>query len=68
MDATSSTDDGGLSNLTFVWTNNEGRKGRTGPKIEYRWTPGFQPSFELTLTVTDAQGLSHSITKTVLFP
>ncbi len=67
MDATSSTDDGGFANLTLAWTNNEGRYGRTGPKIDYRWTPGFAPSFELTLTVTDAQGLSHSVTKTIAF-
>ena len=69
LDASSSTDDGGLGNLTFSWTNTVGRPAKTGNPISFNHVSWPYPNtFDVTLTVTDAGGLSHSITKQVVIP
>jgi subtilisin family serine protease len=70
LDAVASTDDNGIGNLTFVWTNNGGRPPKTGLTAKYYWaTPGsYQNTFDVTLTATDAGGLSNAVTKTVVIP
>jgi subtilisin family serine protease len=68
--ASPSTDDGGFGNLTFAWTNNVGRPAKTGNPAQYNYnvTTPAKNTFNLTLTVTDAGGLTHSITKAVVIP
>lgn len=70
VDASSSTDDGGVGNLWFAWTNAVGRPTKTGTVVKYFWaTPGTLPNtFDVTLTATDAGGLTSSVTKTVTIP
>lgn len=70
LDATPSTDDHGLGNLTFAWTNNAGRPAKTGLTAKYFWaTPGsYSNTFDVTLTITDAGGLTNAVTRTVVIP
>ncbi|MBC7895248.1 MAG: S8 family peptidase [Cytophagaceae bacterium] len=69
LDASSSTDDGGIGNLTFAWTNTVGRPAKAGITAKYLIAvSGLPNTFDVTLTATDAGGLSHSITKTVTIP
>jgi subtilisin family serine protease len=70
LDGTSSTDDNGLGNLSFAWTNDGGRPSKTGQTTKFFWSsPGGYPNtFNVTLTVTDGGGLSHAITKQVVIP
>jgi subtilisin family serine protease len=69
-DASSSTDDGGFANLTFAWTNNVGRPIKTAVTATYNFnaTDPSKNSFNLTLTVTDAQGASNAVTQAVVIP
>jgi hypothetical protein len=68
LDAAPSTDDGGLSNLTFAWlSTSDGRGPKTGQKIS-RSLSVYASTFQQTLVVTDAGGLTNSITKTVTIP
>jgi subtilisin family serine protease len=68
--AAPSTDDGGFGNLTFQWTNNVGRPVKTGSIATYQYA-ALNPAantFNLTLTATDAQGATHSVTQLVVIP
>ncbi|MBC7897054.1 MAG: hypothetical protein H7066_16665, partial [Cytophagaceae bacterium] len=56
--AATSTDDGGFANLTFAWSNNVGRPAKTGQTATYNFAA--VNTFNLTLTATDAQGLTHT--------
>lgn len=68
--ASPSTDDGGFANLTFAWSNNVGRPAKTGNPAQYNYnsTTPSKNTFNLTLTATDAGGLTHSVTKAVVIP
>ncbi len=66
--AAPSTDDGGFGNLTFAWANNVGRPAKTGQTARYVSTWAFPGTFQLTLTATDAQGLTSTVTKTMAIP
>ncbi|MBC7895674.1 MAG: metallophosphoesterase [Cytophagaceae bacterium] len=68
LDAASSTDDGGFNNLTFSWANTVGRPVKTGPVIKYLISKSQPNVFPVTLTASDAGGLTNSITKTVSIP
>jgi hypothetical protein len=68
LDAASSTDDGGFANLTFAWTNTVGRPAKTGQVVKYLVSKTQANVFDVTLTATDAGGLTNSITKTVSIP
>ncbi len=67
MDASISSDDGGLGNLTFTWVASGGRAGRSGNPVWYSFEKDLSlPNvFDLTLTATDAAGLKSTKTKTV---
>jgi serine protease len=73
LNAGTSTDDGGIGNLTFAWSA-PGRPGKTGQVIRRFNTtcdPGHTCGPEVyneTLTVKDAQGLTHAVTKSVTIP
>lgn len=68
--ASPSTDDAGFGNLTFAWANNVARPAKTGNPATYNFNASnpSKNSFNLTLTATDAGGLSHSVTKAVVIP
>ena len=69
LDASSSTDDGGFGNLTMLWTNNVARPTKTGNPVSYNYVNSTtRNTFDVTLKVTDAGGLSHSVTKQVVIP
>lgn len=69
LNASSSTDDNGLGNLTFAWTATGGRPSKTGNPIQYlKAVSGYPNTFDVTLTATDAGGLTNAITKTVTIP
>ena len=70
LDASTSTDDNGLGNLTFAWSNNVGRPAKTGNPAVYNYNSAnpAKNTFNATLTVTDAGGLTSSITKAVVIP
>lgn len=69
-DASTSTDDNGLANLTFQWTNNVGRPVKTGTTATYSYnaTNPAKNTFSLTLTATDAGGLTHQVTQSIVIP
>lgn len=67
LNAGASTDDGGLSNLTFTWTAT-GRLTKTGQVITRYAFSGAPNTYQETLTAKDAGGLTHSVTKTVSIP
>jgi hypothetical protein len=69
LNAAPSTDDGGFASLTFSWANDVGRPAKTGQTTTYKWLPWVeQNTFNVTLTATDTQGLTHSVTKLVVIP
>lgn len=68
LNGNSSTDDGGLGNLTFAWANSAGRPVKTGSSVTYQYSVHYPNTFDVTLTVTDSGNLTHSITKTVSIP
>ena len=68
VDASSSTDDGGLGNLSFTWTNNVGRKVKTGTTALYKFSSELTNTFNVTLTARDSGNLTSTITKTVTIP
>ena len=65
LDASSSSDDGGLANLTFAWANNAGRPAKTGTPVKYQYSVTNPNTFDVTLTARDAQGLTSTRTATV---
>jgi hypothetical protein len=68
LNANTSTDDGGLGNLTFTWTNSTGRPTRTGMIIRRNQSMDFPATSTETLTVKDAGGLTNSISKVITVP
>lgn len=66
MDATSSTDDVGIVSYAWVWGNGRSET-KTVPTTKNTWStaPG---TFNVSLTVTDAGGLTSSVTKAVTVP
>jgi subtilisin family serine protease len=69
LDASGSTDDGGFGNLTIGWTNDAGRPVKTGNPVVFKYVTWPYPNtFNATLTVTDAGGLSNSVTKQIVIP
>ena len=66
LNAAPSTDDGGFGNLTFAWANNVGRPAKTGQIATYNFATNN--TFNVTLTATDAGGLTHQVTKQVIIP
>jgi hypothetical protein len=68
LDAGLSQDDGGLGNLTFAWTSDGVRPPKTGQINVRQVYAGYPNSWLETLTVTDAGGLTNSISKTVTIP
>lgn len=66
FDAGTSTDDGGLANLTFSWSS-PGRPTKSGQVIRRDGDRTGERMVE-TLTVRDAQGLTGSISKQIVFP
>jgi hypothetical protein len=68
-DAGTSTDDGGFGNLTFAWANSVGRPAKTGPLATYTLVANpARNTFDVTLTATDAQGLTHTKTLVMVIP
>ena len=68
LDASTSTDDAGLGSASFAWDFGDGRRLTTSAlKFKTKWTAGAG-TYVVTLVVTDAQGLSSSISKSVLVP
>jgi subtilisin family serine protease len=63
VDGSGSTDDVGV--VSYLWTT-PGEPNRTGVTTAYGFAPGA--SYPVTLTVTDAGGLTNSITKTIVVP
>jgi subtilisin family serine protease len=63
VDGSGSTDDVGV--VSYLWTT-PGEPNRTGVTTAYGFAPGG--SYPVTLTVTDAGGLTNSITKTIVVP
>ena len=61
--AAGSTDDGGVGNLSFSWTNTVGRPLKTGVTAKYLYSKSTTNTFIVTLTTADATGLSHSISR-----
>jgi probable HAF family extracellular repeat protein len=62
VDATGSRDDAGIARYSWTWGNGRGEySGKTVHTIVYS-APG---TYDVTLTVTDAQGLQGTMTKTV---
>lgn len=69
LDGASSTDDGGFGNLSFAWTNDVGRPAKAGNPVVFKYVTWPYPNtFNATLTVTDAGGLTHAVTKQVVIP
>jgi subtilisin family serine protease len=69
LDSAPTSDDGGQANLAFAWTNTAGRPAKTSTVATYLYaTSGYPNTFNVTLTVTDAQGLKSSSTKQVVIP
>lgn len=69
LDASSSTDDGGLSNLTFAWTPSGGRPSKAGVTVQYLYAVKTYPNtFTVTLTARDANNLTSAVTQTVTVP
>ena len=68
LDASSSTDDQGI--VSYQWSAGaSGRPNKTGVIINRQYAVNGAPNtWQETLTVTDAQGLSHSVTQTVTIP
>ncbi|GGD05294.1 fibrinogen-like YCDxxxxGGGW domain-containing protein [Nocardioides daphniae] len=60
LDASTSTDDRGVT--SYAWTFGDGESG-TGATTSHTYAAGG--SHEVTLTVTDAQGLTSSVSRTV---
>jgi hypothetical protein len=69
LDASASTDDGGFGNLTAGWTNDAGRPAKTGNPVVFKHVTWPYPNtFNVTLTVRDGGGLTHSVTRQVVIP
>ena len=67
LDASASTDDHGI--VSYQWSaGSSGRPAATGITVNRRFSTSWPNSWQETLTVTDAQGLSHSVTQTVTIP
>jgi len=64
FNGTSSTDDVGV--VSYAWVAHVGEKPKTGA-IKTLWM-GLAGTYNVTLTVTDAGGLTNSITKTIVVP
>jgi probable HAF family extracellular repeat protein len=64
FDASSSTDDVGIVKYSWNWGNGRSES-RSTPVSKNTFTAG---TYNVTLTVTDAQGLTGSITKSVTVP
>ena len=65
LDASGSSDDGGLSNLTFTWTNDAGRPLKTGTVVKYLYSVTYPNTFNVTLTAKDAAGMTALVTRPV---
>lgn len=63
FDASASTDDNGIVSYTFNWGN--GRPPETKSANFARNTFAANGTYQVTLTVTDAAGLAHSVTNAV---
>jgi subtilisin family serine protease len=68
VNAAPSTDDGGFSNLSFGWANTGGRGAASGATTTYNFSSTLANTFNVTLTATDAGGLTNAITKSVTIP
>jgi len=61
---TSTSEDFDGSIVSWVWSDDQGNSG-TGPVVTFVYDPGAISSAQVTLVVTDNDGLTDSITKTV---
>ena len=69
LDASSSTDDAGIANLTFAWSNTVGRPAKVGTTVGYFYAvSGYPNTFQVTLTAKDAGNLTATVTRTVIVP
>jgi subtilisin family serine protease len=67
LDATSSTDDHGI--VSYAWKSSDPARGnRTGSVITRVYLPAGSNTWNETLTVTDGNGATNPITKTVTIP
>lgn len=67
MDATSSTDDHGI--VSYAWKSSDpDRVNKTGPVISRVYLANGSNSWNETLTVTDGNGATSSVTKAVTIP
>ncbi len=67
LDASTSSDDHGI--VSYAWSApGTGRPAATGPTVTRFVSTHYANSWQETLTVTDAQGLTNSITLTVTIP
>jgi probable HAF family extracellular repeat protein len=67
LDAASSTDDVGI--VSYDWTASvSSRLPKTGVRITRDWLPAGGNTYRETLTVTDAGGLTSTLTKKIVIP
>jgi hypothetical protein len=67
LDASISTDDHGI--VSYSWSSSDPKRPVKTTVVITRYAgQGFLSTFQDTLTVTDAQGLTSSITKTIVIP
>ncbi len=64
FDASTSTDDAGIVSYKWDWGNGR-TETRTGPTARNTWVPG---TYTVTLTVTDAGGLTNSTSQQITVP
>jgi hypothetical protein len=67
LDASSSSDDLGV--VSWAWRASvANRPDRTGVQTVRKWLSTGGNTYQETLTVTDAAGLTHSVTQTIVIP
>lgn len=67
--AGSSTDDGGVGNLTFAWAPSGGRPVKAGLTVQYLYSVSAYPNtFTVSLTARDAGNKTSVFTQTVSVP
>lgn len=67
LDASSSSDDQGI--VSYGWTASvANRPAKTGVSITRKWMSNGSNTYQETLKVTDAGGLSNSVTQTITIP
>jgi probable HAF family extracellular repeat protein len=67
LDASSSTDDKGI--VSYGWKASvSSRADMTGVQITRSWLPSGDNTYQETLTVTDGDGLTNSVTQTIVIP